>query len=63
MENPELDILFLIHEAVTAHLKANKPNWLADLSCDNDADSGEIIFELTDGRSFVVSTSGIRQLD
>lgn len=52
MENPELDILFLIHEAVTAHLKAKKPDWLADVSCDNDADSGEIIFELVDGRSW-----------
>lgn len=63
MENPELNILFLIHDALTAHLKGNKPNWLAGVSCDNDNDSGEIVFELADGRSFVVSTAGIRQLD
>ena len=63
MENPELDILLLVHEAITAHLRANKPHWLADVSCDNDADSGEIVFELSDGRTFVISTAGIRQLD
>jgi hypothetical protein len=63
MENPEMNILLLIHEALTVHLKANKPDWLADVSCDNDNDSGEIVFELADGRSFVVSTAGIRQLD
>jgi len=63
MDNPQLNILFLIHEALAAHVKANKPDWLADASCDNDNDSGEIIFELADGRSFVVSTSSIRELD
>ncbi len=63
MDNPQLDILLLIHEALAVHVKANKPDWLADVSCDNDADSGEIIFELTDGRSFVVSTSSVRELD
>ncbi|NLF69658.1 MAG: hypothetical protein GX575_11455 [Candidatus Anammoximicrobium sp.] len=63
MDKPQLDILLLVHGALTAHLKANKPNWLTNVSCDNDANSGEIIFELSDGRSFVVSTAGIRELD
>lgn len=63
MDDPELDILFLVHEAVTAHVKGNKPDWLANVSLDNDANSGEIVFDLTDGRSFVVSASSIRELD
>lgn len=63
MDNPQLDILLLVHDALTAHLKANKPDWLTDVSCDGDADSGEIVFELADGRSFVVSTSSVRELD
>jgi hypothetical protein len=40
----------------------NKPDWLTNVSCDNDANSGEIIFDLTDGRSFVVSASGLREM-
>jgi hypothetical protein len=63
MDNPELNILLLIDIALSACLRAKKPDWLADVSCDNDADSGEIVFELSDGRTFVVSTSSIRQLD
>ena len=58
MENPELEILFLIDTA----LANDKPDWLAEVTCDTDADSGEIIFELVDGRSFVLSTSSIRPL-
>lgn len=63
MDNTELNILLLIDAALTAHLRDNKPDWLAKVTCDNDHDSGEIVFELTDGRSFVVSTAGMRELD
>lgn len=59
MVNPELEILFLIHNAV----KVKHPSWLKGVSFDNDNDSGEIIFDLFDGSSFTLSTKDIKETD
>lgn len=55
-DNPELEILFLIDNALREYLSkpGNKPDWLKRATCDNDNHDGEIIFELVDGTDIVV---------
>jgi hypothetical protein len=57
MKNLELQILLLIHAALG---QKRWPDWLKSVSCENDNDSGEIIFDLGDGQSFVLSTNSIK---
>ena len=53
-----LKALFLLHDALVSYFTAgHKPDWVKNVTCDNDNKDGEMIFELADGTTVIVRSN------